>query len=145
MTPQERAFIERQAGLLMQLRGAGNAVARAAAARPRGTYKAKRKAQAAAKPDKGISAATASRANAFLDREGLLDRAVHAGVINDGMRGYYAQAFDADERGCRAFLASLGLRDAAAPGPSGGSFLTPQEQERAAAASDGKRRIVNLG
>src|SRR5258707_95356 len=89
-------------------RMSGRAAARAAAAKP-GNYKPKQKQQAAAKPR--VSATTEQRANAFLAREALLDRAVHAGVINQGMRGHYAAAFDADPTGCRAFLRTLGLRD----------------------------------
>jgi hypothetical protein len=69
------------------------------------------KAKASAQEPSGVSAETAERANAFLDRESLLDRAVHAGVVNQGMRAHYAAAYDADPAGCRAYLGKLGLRD----------------------------------
>jgi hypothetical protein len=124
-------------------RMAGRAAARAAAAKP-GNYKAKPKAKAAQKPR--VSAETEQRANAFLEREALLDRAVHAGVINQGMRGHYAAAFDADPAGCRAFLGTLGLRDEPTADASGDSLLSAKEQERVTAVREGKTpRIVNLG
>jgi hypothetical protein len=132
---------DRMAGR-QQARAAASA-ARAAAARPQGNYKPKVK---AAQQQAGVSDETTQRANAFLDREALLDRAVHAGVINNGMRGHYAAAYDADPAGCRTFLATLGLRDEAPAASSGDSLLSAHEQQRVTAAREGKTsRIVDLG
>jgi hypothetical protein len=61
------------------------------------------------------------------------------------MRGHYAAAYDADPDGCRAFLATLGLRDEAPAASSGDSLLSVQAQ-RVTAAREGKSsRIVSLG
>jgi hypothetical protein len=89
-------------------------------------------------------------------RENLIDRAVHAGVINEGMRRYYRQAFDADPAGTRAFLGKIGLRgeaasatQAAGTGPDeyDDALLTPGERQRIAAAREGKPqgRFINGG
>jgi hypothetical protein len=99
----------------------------------------------------GISASTAERANRFLEREDLLDQAIHGGVINAGMRAHYQRAFDADPGGTRAFLASIGLRAEAASAASEPdeylNTLTDNEQRRIAAARDGRptSRFVNGG
>jgi hypothetical protein len=76
-----------------------------------------------------------------------LDRAIHAGVINAGMRAHYAQAYDADPAYCRQFLGKLGLRGEAQSSDDGyGGLLTPAEQERVAAAREGKRpRFISGG
>ncbi|HEX4483524.1 MAG TPA: hypothetical protein VH081_07020 [Solirubrobacteraceae bacterium] len=131
---------DRMAGR-QQARAAASA-ARAAAAKPQGNYKPKAKAA----EQTGVSEETTQRANAFLDREALLDRAVHAGCISQGMRSHYAAAYDADPAGCRTFLATLGLRDEAPAASSGDSLLSASEQERVTAAREGKTsRIVDLG
>ncbi|HEX4186640.1 MAG TPA: hypothetical protein VHY83_01965 [Solirubrobacteraceae bacterium] len=98
-----------------------------------------------------ISDATAAKAQGFLDREALLDNAVHAGVISEGMRKHYATAYDADPAGCRAFLGKLGLRTettASTAEPEDAypdSLLSPQERQRVAAAREGRQhsRIVS--
>jgi hypothetical protein len=87
------------------------------------------------------------------DRESLLDRAIHAGVISTGLRSHYAAACDADPAGTRAFLGKIGLRTEAAtpavstaPGPEeyDRSLLTDRERARIAAAREGRShaRIV---
>jgi hypothetical protein len=114
MNAAETRFIQGQAQLLMHSRrvenAAASASARAGAPRPRGNYE--QKAKAKAQPP---VADTTARDIKLLAREHLLDHAVHAGVIQQGMRGHYATAFDADEQGCRAFLKSLGLHDVPKP------------------------------
>ena len=57
-----------------------------------------------------VSAATEARANSFLDREALLDAAMHEGVIGGGLRAHYAECYDSDPEGTRSYLQSLGLR-----------------------------------
>lgn len=132
------------------------------AARAKGNYgpggpaaKAKAKAKAKQKAADAKAARTASteaRANSFLAREDLLDRAIASGVISSGMRGHYAQAFDADEEGCRSFLAKLpggatlaGAVVASAAEDDGLSLLTDAERERVVAARAGARgpRLVH--
>lgn len=122
------------------------------AGRPsRNAYKAK---ATAAKP--AVSAATVARANSFMEREDLLDQAIYDGRINAGMRGYYAQCFDADPAGTRAFLGKMGHNPAASapvaqPAPADDSYpesmLTNAERARVAAAREGRqpRRIVEGG
>jgi hypothetical protein len=122
---------------------AGRSQARAA--RAQGNYAPGSAGATAAAKAKAKAATTASveaRANSFLAREDLLDRAVASGVINSGMRAHYAQAYDADPGGCRQFLAKLGLRDDAvvvAAEDDGLSLLTDAERENVANARAGRR------
>ncbi|HEX4436686.1 MAG TPA: hypothetical protein VH061_07810 [Solirubrobacteraceae bacterium] len=124
-------------------RMAGRSQARAA--RAQGNYAPGSAGATAAAKAKAKAATTASveaRANSFLAREDLLDRAVASGVINSGMRAHYAQAYDADPGGCRQFLAKLGLRDDAvvvAAEDDGLSLLTDAERENVANARAGRR------
>jgi hypothetical protein len=103
--------------------------------------------QAAARQPQ-VSAATERRVQTRLAAEDLIDRAVHAGVINEGTRAHYVAAYAADPAGTRQFLSDLGLRDAQVTAQTADyddTFLTPREREHVAAARDGKRgRIVNL-
>jgi hypothetical protein len=103
-----------------------------------------------------ISAATTARANQFLEREALLDQAIHAGLINAGMRGHYAQCFDADPTGTRTYLAQLGHSQAPVPAAQGAAasgddypegMLTNVERSRVAAAREGRPygRIISGG
>ncbi len=126
--------------------------ARMVGANPGGNYKAKKPAaKAKAKAKAATTASVDARANSFLAREELLDRAVASGVIQDGMRPHYAQAYDADAEGCRAFLAKLpgGAAVAAATvvaEDDGMSLLTDAERENVANARAGRRpRFVNGG
>jgi hypothetical protein len=93
-----------------------------------------------AKPKTSAEAATVARANAFLDREALLDQAIHAGVIGSGMRAHYAACFDADPDGTRAYLQGIGLpaSQASAPEAYADANLSFQERNRIAAAREGK-------
>lgn len=101
-----------------------------------------------------VSAATEARANSFLDREALLDAAMHQGVIGGGLRDHYAQCYDADPEGTRSYLQSLGLRGST-PGTASASasqeyvdtHLSSAERQRIAAAREGRQhsRIVNGG
>lgn len=132
-------------------RMAGRAQARAA----RGNYAAGAagaKAAAKAKAKAATTASVEARANSFLAREELLDRAIASGVIQSGMRAHYAQAYDADAEGCRAFLAKLpgGAAVAAATvvaaEDDGMSLLTDAERENVENARAGRRpRFVNGG
>jgi hypothetical protein len=102
----------------------------------------------AAKPK--ISAATEARANAFLDREAMLDEAVNRGVIGANLRGHYAACFDADPQGTRSYLQALGLPARAAATQAAAdeyvdTHLTPQERKSIAAAREGKRPRINHG
>ncbi len=140
-------------------RMAGRAAARAARAattKPAGNYTPKQKpaAPAPAPPAAAtrVSAATEARANAFLDRESLLDQAVNAGVIGANLRGHYARCFDADPQGTRSYLQSIGLRVSmaqdtqAAPDAYVDTHLSRAERNRIAAArAGGGPRIVNGG
>jgi hypothetical protein len=93
-----------------------------------------------AKP--AVSVATEARANAFLDREALLDHAINAGVIGANMRAHYAACFDADPEGTRSYLGAVGATRAAAVSGASDAYndsaLGPQERERIAAAREGK-------
>jgi hypothetical protein len=79
--------------------------------------------------DKGerlVSKELAERVNAFMartntakptrasapaaDTEGLLDLAIHQGAISSGLRAHFQEAFRADARGAREYLAALGVR-----------------------------------
>jgi hypothetical protein len=96
-----------------------------------------------------VSTATVQRANAFLEREALLDQAIYDGRISAGLRDHYARCFDADPAGTRAFLAKL----AGATGSDAGaedypdSFLSEGERKRVAAAKEGRQysRIIHGG
>jgi hypothetical protein len=96
------------------------------------------------------------------ERQRLLDSAVRAGVINDGMRAHYARAYDADPEGTKLFLGKIGLKATGVQtGPPGNhteaasgepdahgmdSFLTDAERARVAAVREGRRTtIVNGG
>ena len=140
-------------------RVAGRAQVRAARAQgnygpggPAADAKAKQK---AADAKAARTASTEARANSFLAREELLDRAIASGVIQSGVREHYARAYDEDPEGCRAFLARLPgganlagsvVASAAADG-DGLSLLTDAERERVAAARAGQRgpRFVHGG
>jgi hypothetical protein len=102
-----------------------------------------------AKAERKISDKTVARASSYLAREDLLDHAVHAGVINAGMRSHYAAAYDADPAGTREFLGKLGLRSEASAAPEDypDSMLTDSERANLAAAREGRQpnRIVNGG
>lgn len=127
--------------------------ARAAAPKQAGNYAPKHKPAAsapAAAPR--VSAATEARANAFLDRESLLDQAVNAGVIGANMRAHYARCFDADPAGTRSYLQSIGLHVSMAQGTQAASdayvetHLSRAERERIAAARAGRGpSIINGG
>jgi hypothetical protein len=123
---------------------------RKAAAQRAGNYTPKAKAAAPT-----VSAATEARANSFLDREALLDAAMHQGVIGGGLRAHYAECYDNDPVGTRSYLQSLGLRGggthsasaAAASDQYDESALSNAERGRIAAAREGRRpsQIVNGG
>lgn len=101
------------------------------------------KAAAPAKP--AVSAATVAKANSFLDREALLDQAIHTGVIGTHMRAHYAACYDADPEGTRSFLGSVGYSRATAVSASddyNDSALSPQERNRIAAAREGTRQRI---
>jgi hypothetical protein len=94
--------------------------------------------------------ATEARANAFLDREALLDDAIHQGVIGGALRDHYATCYDRDPGGTQAYLQSLGLRTTVAAASAEGyveTNLSTAERKRIAAARDGRQtaRIVNGG
>jgi hypothetical protein len=89
------------------------------------------------------------------ERERLLDSAVHAGVINNGMRAAYARAYDADREGTKMFLGKIGLKATGVQtGPPGAhtehagepadhgmeSFMTDGERARVAGAREGRLR-----
>ena len=96
-----------------------------------------------------VSAATVAKAQGFLDRETLLDEAVHQGVIGGALRAHYAACFDADPQGTRNYLAGIGLVTRAAATPSDeylDTHLSTRERERIAAAREGKgSRVINGG
>jgi hypothetical protein len=129
-------------------RMAGRSSARAARAQAQGNY---------APGGTGAKAAAEARANSFLSREVLLDEAMHQGVIGGGLRAHYADCYDSDPEGTRAYLRGLGLRDggtaaasAATAAPADGydeSQLSPAERNRITAARDGRQpsRIINGG
>ena len=120
-----------------------------------------RQAVRAAAPARAAAAAAASTkpspkpTQTRAERENLLDRAVHAGVISSNLRAHYSQAFDADPAGTRAFLGKIGLRAEAAPAASPAptpaasaasgpedydqSLLTDGERARIQAAREGKQ------
>ncbi len=113
----------------------------ARAARAQGNYTPRQK----------VSAATTARANSFLDRETLLDAAVHQGVIGGALRGHFAECYDKDPSGTRSYLQSLGLSGGTSAAAASQGYvethLSPGERERVAAAREGRRsgRIVNGG
>lgn len=103
-----------------------------------------------------VNAKTAARAESFLAREQLLDEAVHASVINAGMRDHFARCYDADPAGTRHTLAALGLRtaasvqiqDAADTGIADdlSPLLTATERKQAEAAREGRSpKIIHGG
>jgi hypothetical protein len=117
------------------------------------------KADAKSKMKQRATAATEKRVNQYLDTEDMLDQAIHAGIINVGMREYYSQCSAKDPAGTRAYLNNLGLsmmgvrqesRSVAASAvqedyPTGA--LTDAERNRIAAAQGGRvaSRIVDGG
>jgi hypothetical protein len=132
-------------------RMAGRAQARAARAQAQskgGSYT-----QAASKVEPRVSAATEASASSFLAREELLDRAIASGVIQPGLRGHYARAYDADPDGCRAFLGKLpgganlaSTVVASAAEDDGLSLLTDAERQNVMDARAGRRpRFVHGG
>jgi hypothetical protein len=110
--------------------------ARAAAAKPQGNYRPK---------------------DHSTTREQLLDEAVHAGVIDHGMRAHYAACYDADPSGTRSYLNALGLarmHSQSTPPPAQAepdaysqTGLSTAERGRISAAREGRgpARIVNGG
>jgi hypothetical protein len=101
-----------------------------------------------------VSRATGERANAFLEREDLLDAAIHDGRISANLREHYAACFDRDPAGTRDFLGKLGARQQASVTPASTgpdeyptAGLSRAEQTRIAAAREGcaPGRIVNGG
>jgi hypothetical protein len=108
-----------------------------------------RPARAARAAKTTVSAATVAKAQGFLDREALLDEAVHQGVIGGALRTHYAACFDADPQGTRNYLAGIGLVTRAAATPPDqylDTHLSTRERERIAAAREGKGpRVINGG
>ena len=91
-----------------------------------------------------VSAETAARAQSAIEREDLLDQAIFDGRIPAGLRAHYAQCFDADPAGTRAYLAKLGAAatPTAAPAESDAypaSALTSAERTSIEAARSGRR------
>lgn len=78
-------------------RMAGRQQARAARAQAKGNYTPK------------ISAATEARANAFLQGEATIDKAIWQGVIGANMASHYKALWLADPAETHKFLVSLGL------------------------------------
>jgi hypothetical protein len=125
---------------------------RRATAQRAGNYTPKAKAAAPK-----VSAATEARANSFIDREALLDAAMHQGVIGGGLRAHYAECYDNDPEGTRSYLQSLGLRGGGAHSATAAatatsdqydeSALSKAERGRIEAAREGRRpsQIVNGG
>jgi hypothetical protein len=98
-----------------------------------------------AKATKATTTATAPP-QTHTARESLLDRAVHAGVISQGTRPHYAQAYDADPDGTKAFLDSIGLRAQAGGPPPAAVAASASDSYDPAMLSDGERaRIAAAG
>jgi hypothetical protein len=125
-----------------RMAGRPSRMAQAKAAAGTGNYKPKEKPASAQ-----VSAATVARASSFLDREALLDAAMHQGVIGGGLRAHYGECYDADPEGTRSYLQGLGLRDggvqpassAASSDAYDESALSRSERRRITAAREGRQ------
>jgi hypothetical protein len=103
----------------------------------------------AGQPAKAASPSTAERVNAYLEREGLLDQAIHDGRISANLRDHYKRCYDADPAGTRAFFTRLGVRatNASSPTPSEADeyptdHLSPAEREAIEKSRRGERTGV---
>jgi hypothetical protein len=92
---------------------------------------------------------------ASLDREALMDEAIHQGVIGGALREHYATCYDRDPAGTRAYLQSLGFRAQAQPAASATAassdeyvqtHLSAAERGRISAAREGRSpRVISGG
>lgn len=90
-----------------------------------------------------------------MEREDLLDQAIHDGRISANLREHYAACFDRDPAGTRDFLGKLGAAQRAsaapAPAPEPDAYpttgLSRAEQTRIAAAREGRTpgRVISGG
>jgi hypothetical protein len=97
-------------------------------------------------------AATEARAASFLEREQVLDNAIHQGIISAGLRAHFATLWDADPVGTREHLESIGLARTTASATASSSedyndsALSRVERDRIAAARAGRTpRIIGGG